>query len=90
MAAKMSSQLKFTINESTVRRLRERRAKRQADDDSEVLKLHPNKRGRKVVLGEKLDDMIQGYINRMREKGSVVNTAIVRAGALEFFYPKID
>lgn len=88
MAAKRrySAEFRFDINESTVRRfkeayLKERRRKRELEDGSEIKELHPRKRGRKVVLGEKMDAMVMCYIRRMREKGCVINTAIVKAGA---------
>ena len=89
MAAKrkFSTKLNIKINESTVRRfknayLEERRRKRDDDSDTEVKELHPKKRGRKVILGEKLDDMVRCYISRMRERGGIVNTKIVmKAGA---------
>ena len=32
-------------------------------------------------MGEKLDDMVRCYISRMRERGGIVNTKIVKAGA---------
>ena len=69
MAAKrkFSNQLNTDINESTVRRfkrayLKERHEKRQRQDGGEVRYLHPSKRGRKVLLGEKLDDMVKAFI----------------------------
>ena len=89
MAAKrkFSAKLKLNINESTVQcfktaYLEEKRRKREFDgSDSEIKELHPRKRGRKVLLGEKMDTMVQCYITKMREKGGVVNTSIVKAGA---------
>ena len=58
--------------------------KREMDDDdsdSEIKELHPRKRGRKLILGEKMDGMVRCYIGRMRKKGGVINTSIVKAGA---------
>ena len=84
---KFSAKLKLNINKSTVRRfktayLEERRRKREFDDsDGEIKELHPRKRGREVLLGEKMDTMVQCYITKIREKGGVVNTCIVKAGA---------
>ena len=75
------------INESTVRRfkeayLKERSRKRQVeDDDVSVNELPVKKRGRKVVLGTKMDNMVQQYILKLRETGSVINTAVVISGA---------
>ena len=39
------------------------------------------KRGRKFLLGEKMDSMVQQYIQRIREMGGVINTAIVISSA---------
>ena len=75
------------INESAVRRfkeayLKERSRKRQVeDDDVSVNELPVKKRGRKVVLGTKMDNMVQQYILKLRETGSVINTADVISGA---------
>ena len=84
---KYSMKFKFDINESMVRRfkealLEERCRKHELEGDSEIKKeLHPRKRGRKVVLGEEMDAMVMCCIRRMRKKGCVINTAIVKAGA---------
>ena len=83
---KYFTKFKFDINESKVQRfkeayLKERRRKHELEDDSEIKELHPRKRGRKAVLGEKMDTTVVCYIRRMREKGCVINTAIVKAAA---------
>uniref|UniRef100_A0A1X7V717 DUF4817 domain-containing protein n=1 Tax=Amphimedon queenslandica TaxID=400682 RepID=A0A1X7V717_AMPQE len=84
------AKLNLKINESTVRRFKkayieERGSKRAVceDDDAEITKLPPKKRGRKVLLGENMDSMGRSYahVTRMREKGGVVNTSIVKAAA---------
>ena len=43
--------------------------------------LKPAKRGRPLLLGESIDNKIQQYLTKLRECGSVVNTAITIAGA---------
>ncbi len=84
---KFSLMFKMDINESTVRRfktdyLSERRKKRLADDeDEEITQLPVKKKGRKVVLGQKMYEIVQEYVRRLRDKGCVINTAIVRAAA---------
>ena len=75
MAAKrkFSKKLQMDINESTVRRfkeayLKERSIKRQVEEeDVSVNELPVKKRGRKVVLGTKMDNMVQQYILKLRE-----------------------
>ena len=59
--------------------MKERSRKRQAEKDDS--KLPVKKRGRKVVLGEKMDSMVQQYILKLRPKGATINTAIVIPGA---------
>ncbi len=83
MSVKKTFSIKFKmdINESSVRLfkgeyLKERRRKRE---DETVDHLPARNRGRKVVLGQKMDTMVQDYIRRLREKGCVINTAIVIA-----------
>ena len=83
---KFSLKFKIDINESTVRRfktdyLHERRRKREADEEDEIEYLPIKKRGRKVLIGQKMDAMVQDYIRKLREKGCVINTAIVTAAA---------
>ena len=39
------------------------------------------KRGRKVALGEKLDAEIRRYIQRLRDNGTSISTALVQAAA---------
>ena len=88
MAAKrrFSRQLEANINESTIRRfkeayLKERTRKREADEDDNVSELPEKKRGRKLLLGDKLDKMVQQYVYMLREKGCTINTTIVISGA---------
>ena len=46
-----------------------------------VKKLRTNKQGRPVVLGEKLDSMVQSYLLSLREKGCAIDTSIVISAA---------
>ena len=52
-----------------------------SSDDLGVTELNPSKRGRKTLLGEKLDSKVQFYIKSARDSCGVVNSAIVRAAA---------
>ena len=52
-----------------------------SSDDLGVTESNPSKRGRKTLLGEKLDSKVQFYIKSVRDSGGVVNSAIVRAAA---------
>ena len=80
------------INESTERsfkkqyrtKLEELRAQAERgseEGDPTILKLHWKKRGRKLLLGDRLDSMVQRYVTDTRKIGGAVSTAIVRAGA---------
>ena len=77
-----SKKLGYTMNESTVRGLKqayltERRRKRLMEDDLTVHELPMKKKGRPLLLGKKLDDAIQEYILKLREHGSAINTFVV-------------
>ena len=47
------------------------------------MELPGKKRGRSVILGEKIDAIVQKYILTLRERGGAICTAIVIAGANE-------
>ena len=49
--------------------------------DEEIIKLPAKKRGRHVLLGERLEGSVQKYVLQVREGGGAINTAIVVAGA---------
>ena len=51
------------------------------EEDDEVLELPEKKRGRHVLLGERLDKCVQEYVLKVRERGCAVNSALVVAGA---------
>ena len=74
------------INESTVCSFKkacvdERQGKRQREEDLTVTELHPKKRGRKLLLGKKLDTAVQYYVLKLREYGCPVDTYLVVAAA---------
>ena len=52
-----------------------------SSDDLGVTELNLSKRGRKTLLGEKLDSKVQFYIKSVRDSGGVVNSAKVRTAA---------
>ena len=51
------------------------------DQDVSVTSLPTKKRGRPLMLGEKLDEEVQYYIRAVREGGGVITTAITMASA---------
>ena len=53
------------------------RRKRQC----EVTELPSKKKGRPLLLGEKLDQQVKTYLHALRSSGAVVNTAIALARA---------
>ena len=60
----------------------EREQNREKDEsEDEIMKLQAKKRGRHVLLGEKLDGFVQKYVLQVRERGGAINTAMVVAGA---------
>lgn len=91
--AKFSPLFEKKLSESTVRGFKThylketKSAKRKLIDsescssDCEISELVPRKRGRKLLLGEELDNKVQLLITAIRDSGGVINTAIVRAAA---------
>ena len=53
------------------------------DEDADVPVLPEKKRGRHVLLGERLDEFVRKYmyVLKVREQGGAVNTTLVVAGA---------
>ena len=49
--------------------------------EGEVTKLTVNKHGRKVLLGEELDGMVQKYVQAIRDAGTPIGTNVVMAAA---------
>lgn len=89
-ARKFSPLLDKKLNESTVRgfkkdylsHVKSAVKRKLIDTDSENLEtevLTPKKRGRKLLLGEELDNNVKRFVSSIRKSGEVVNTAIVKA-----------
>ena len=91
---KFSAELDIKINESTVRGFKKKyyeqlkslkkRKLEETDCDSVdncEAEIRPKKRGRKLLLGDELDSLVQRYIVGVRESGGVINTQIVIAAA---------
>ena len=83
-ARQFSVKLKTPINKSTVRGIKkdyvEERSKRlRNDEDVEIHELPAKKQGRPLLLGVTIDTAVQEYILKVRERGCVVNTAVVIA-----------
>ena len=51
--------------------------KRRRSKESDVISLPEKKRGKSLLLGEKIDAEVQLIIRNTREVGGVINTAIV-------------
>lgn len=87
---KFSRKLGVKISYSTVQGIVEAYRKETSrkrlhgdDNDDEVIcELPEKKRGKPVLLGDKLDSYVQSYIKRLRQSGGTISTAIVIAGAL--------
>ena len=70
------------LKESSVRTWRnsykeELSRKRKIKDDSDIAELPQKKKGRPLLIGNKLDDQVKSYIQYLRTKGTPVNTAVV-------------
>ncbi len=85
-AVRHSSRKHEGSNESTVHSFRTlyrevMLKKRQAGESLVVRELPSKQRGRPVLIGKKLDDMVQDYILSVRVGGGMINTPIVIAGS---------
>ena len=82
-----SQRLGEKISLTTVRSIRDayttelRRKRKASDSDAVVLKLPEKKRGMHVLLGDYLDEKVQLYIKKVRERGGVVTARIAMAAA---------
>ncbi len=80
-----SIRLKTSVNKSTVHSIRQSYdewVKWARSENEEIpVSLPPKKRGRHLLLGEKLDQHVQLYLRRVWEAGGVVTAAIVKAAA---------
>ena len=57
------------------------RCKAKTADGKPIDELEDKKRGPPLLLGKELDDQVKAYVLAMREKGAVINSAIVTACA---------
>uniref|UniRef100_A0A1X7TFM8 Uncharacterized protein n=1 Tax=Amphimedon queenslandica TaxID=400682 RepID=A0A1X7TFM8_AMPQE len=83
---KYNRELQITINESTVWKFKElykvELAKSRINRNSlPVTELSLKKRGRPLLLGDRLDEMVKRYIADTRKVGGTIGTDKVRAGA---------
>ena len=70
------------ISESTVCSMREAHLEELSKNrENTVVYLKEKKRGRRVILGEKLDDMVQTYLRKVRDGGGAVTSSIAIAAA---------
>ena len=46
-------------------------------DDSGIAELSQKKKGRPLLIGDKLDDQVKNYVQYLRTKGTPVNTSVV-------------
>ena len=76
----------LALTEPTVRRAKNRyieelkkRPRNSSFEFSELQELPTRKRGKSLLIGEELDRQVRIYLNVVRERGGVVNTAIIIA-----------
>ena len=87
-AARFTRRLGKKVNESTVRSIlkaykqKEALLTRKRKAQNKPLKLlPPKKRGKPLLLGEKIDMAVQQYIRNLRERGTAVTALVVQAAA---------
>ena len=51
------------------------------EEETEIVALPPKKRSRPVLLGQKLDSLVQLYLKKVRERGGVVSARVAMAAA---------
>ena len=81
-----TKKLSVRVRESTVQCIKkaylDEIKKMRASSSDEVLESLPwKKQGRPLLLGDKIDGMVQSYIRRIREDGAGVSTQIVLGAA---------
>ena len=84
-ASRFSSKLSITINESTVGGIKKayvnERSGRARDDENIVIEELPPKKRDRPLLGASLDNVVQQYILKLRQRRCLVNMTIVSAAA---------
>ena len=58
-------------------------------DDVSVKRLPVKRRGRPLLLGEKLDTEVNSYIQAVREAGGVITTSITIAAAIQLLFKEV-
>lgn len=81
-----SRKLQKHISETTVRSIRdafreESTKRRYLGVDEDIETMPKKKRGRKVLLGEQLDEKLQLYLTTLRNNGGTVSARIAMAAA---------
>ena len=85
-ARNFSRKLDRCLSVSTVKSIKksyveELRKRARTDDGDEIMILPVKKRGRKLLLGQDLDQMVQLYLRKVRDGGGAVSARIVMAAA---------
>ncbi len=75
-----SRKTKETISKSTVQSIKKNYSE-ELKKNSPVRQLPTKLRGRPLLLGSRIDGLVQSYITKVREGGGSINTRIVRAVA---------
>ena len=78
-ARKWSKSLGLKINESTVRSIKRQYLEHKTLHWNDVPELPHKPRGAPLMLGEKMDRMVQSWVRKVRIEGGVINTRIVMA-----------
>lgn len=55
--------------------------KRKEDSDEDITALPHKKRGRRFLLGERIDEQLQLYLKKIREHGGIITASVVVAAA---------
>ena len=55
--------------------------KRRVESLDEIAELHPQRRGRTLLLGVQVEEQVQTYLKKIREQGVVVSASIVVAAS---------
>ena len=81
-AKHFSKKLDRPVNESSVRgMIKSYQKELKTENNNNLTALPPSKRGRPVLLGDKLDNAVIHHVKAIRTEGGVVNSAIVIATA---------
>ena len=89
--ARYSRKLEIAIHESTVRKFRglytkELMKRRDENSSTSITEFNLQKRGRPLLLGDRLDLMVKRYVDDTRKAGGMISTAIVRVPEPGAFY----